>query len=539
MKKLWVNIGIFFGCFLLLITCLGAVLIMAPGMELLGIMYIRKTSGSVESKHTISNAGQFQNIYVESDNIPVEIEFIQSNSIRVELIEQYDGFAKASPSPKVEIAHQGDTIVIKSHEYKPFIAHSRSEESGFKIKVPIYYNNNITVVSRKSKVDFCGLGAAVNDILVDTGGEVRFESDLKMHALNLTLDGNNAIISDAVVMYGSIVAKSNGGDLTIPQGFQGRVEFTSSNGDLFLGKCAQLTFKSKTGDLRGVGGELPHIFGDAIIRTDGKIQIGGIEGSGIINAGNRTVSIGKKDSLCLARLEIYTTLGDVNLIGAFTNSQSKIKTKYGDITIESVAYANIETTMGDVEINNTLIDGQITTKSGDVSVQVVSGLINITTKSGDVELGCNNYVLDNVNATTKSGDIEVLNAGNGEIVLTTNSGDVEFYQATEYKSKLTINANKSNVVLNGLTGETNVVTNRKITASVYDVNEPINLTGKNKRVEVHVRKTCYVDLESKKDIEVAPGMVEPTKKYRNAPLSETKQIITIKTNKGEIAVITD
>ena len=112
MKKLWVNIGIFFGCFLLLITCLGAVLIIAPGMELLGIMYIRSTSGSVEVRHTVADVGGFETIFIQSDNIPVKVEFIQSYTLRVSLVEEYNGFAKAGDTPTVKISHQGDTVSI-------------------------------------------------------------------------------------------------------------------------------------------------------------------------------------------------------------------------------------------------------------------------------------------------------------------------------------------------------------------------------------------------------------------------------------------
>ena len=539
MKRLWFNIVIFFGCFLLLITVLGAVLVMAPGMELLGVMYIRSTSGSADTAKTVTDAAKNKQILIESNNIPVYIQFVQSYDVTARLTEEYDGFAKASDAPSVNIYHRGDTIAIESHEYIPFLAHSRSDESALVIKVPIYYSNNISVVSRKSDIQFCGLGTSVNDIYVETAGSVQFESDLQMHALKLSIKNKDAIISNNVVMNGSILATSNGGNLTIPSGFAGRVEYVSNSGDLLLSKCAQLSFKSSTGALKGVGEDLPLILGDANINTGGKVQVGRIEGAGIITAGNQSVTIGKEDETYNSRLEIYTILGDVELIGTFTNVESKVKTKYGDIHIKNIENANIVSQSGDVEIYHTFAEGNITTKSGKVKIQQVTGLVNIETKSGNVSIGSDKALEGSANITTKSGKITILNAGDGVFALTTTSGNVEFSQDVNYRAKLTVNAVKSNVKLNDLTGETNVETSKKITAYVHNINEPINLTGKNKRVEVHVKKIFYVDLESNKTIESAPGLTEEVKEYRNAPASETKQIITIKTQKGKIAVVVD
>lgn len=539
MKKIWVNIGIFFGCFLLLITCLGAVLIMAPGMELLGIMYIRSTSGSVEAKQSVADISTFENIYIETNNIPIQVEFIQSYTLRVKMVEEYDGFAKAGGTPNFKISQEGDTIAINSFEYVPFLAHSRSKESGLVVQIPMYYNHNISVVSKNSPLEFCGQGAEVNDIIVNTGGDVQFTNDLKMHSLNIALKNNDAKISDSVVMDGHIIATSKHGNLRIPVGFQGNIEFSSTTGDLEIGHCANVVFNSKTGAFKGIGETLPTIASDATIKTNGKIEIESIGGVGIINAGNSSVTIGKKDCVFDSKIEVNSKLGKINLLGKFTNEENKIKSKYGKITAETISNMTIETTYGDINVSS--VDGSATiiTRNGDVNITSIYGKADITTKNGEVILGGADNVIDSANITTKNGDIKIINAGNGEINIETKNGDTEFNQHTSYKAKLTVKANKSNMTLNGLTGETNVQTIGKITAYIHDLNEPINLKGKNKRVEVHVSKTCYVDLESKKVIESAPDMTEEVKKYRNAPETETKQLLTIKTNRGKIAVIVD
>ena len=539
MKKLWVNIGIFFGCFLLLVTSLGAVLIIAPGMELLGLMYIRSTSGSVYAREIISDVAQFDHIYIESNNIPVRVEFIQSYSLRVELVDEYNGFAKAGETPTIKVSHHGDTIVVESNEYEPFIAHSRSDASGLIVKIPMYYTNNIMVVSQKSDVHFCGQTASVNDIVVNTGGDILFSNDLSMHSLNLNLKNNDAVISNSVVMSGHIVAKSKSGDLTVPAGFSGKLDFDSTSGDLFVGGCAGLNFNSKSGRIGGIGNVLPNITGDAFINTGGKVEIGYIGGAGIINAGNGKVIIGEDGKEFASRLEIFTKLGEIKMRGRFTNVENKINSKYGDIKIESMSNFCVETTYGDIEVSKIDTYGKIVTHSGDVDVDEVVGKVEIESKSGDVKIGEASKVLENAYIATKSGDIEVFNAGNGEIQIETKSGDIEFTQDTACKSKLTINAEKSNVYLSGITGETTVSTKGKIFATIHDLNHPVTLTGKNKAFEVHVRKVCYVDLESKKTIEAAPDLTEKTKTYNNTPETETEQVLKIRTARGKISVIKD
>lgn len=534
MKKLWFNIMIFFGCFLLLVTTLGAVLIIAPGMELLGIMYIRSTSGSVDESKSVPNAHRYTTIQVESSNIPVYIEFVQSYSLDVNLVENYNGFAKAGEAPSLEVSTTEGVLYIKSSEYEPFLGYSRDEESGLFVKVPMYYENNIVVNSNKSAVKLSGKNVTLKNITINAKGAINFSNDIDMHSLELNFGNKSAVISDSVNLSGSIKATSKRGSLTVPTEFTGSIDYTSTTGDLILGSSGQLTFKSDIGQIKGEDGVLPTINGDAKIETGGSVEIGSISGAGMINTNNAKLTLGEEGKTYNNRFDIKTKFGKVVMNGHYTNIESVITTKYGDIKIESMTNGEVSSSYGDIEIKTANLM-KIATGSGDVKIENSDSLVEIATKKGDVDLD----KVWNTNITTKSGDVNVENARGDEFTITTDSGDIEFTQGEAYTSKLVITSKKGDVELEGIVGETCVTTNGKVHADIKKVTKPISITGKNKEILVELEAGCYYDLSSKKKIESAPGMTEQGKTYKTTPTSGADETLTIKTNRGKISVIID
>ena len=533
MKRLWTNIMIFFGCFLLLVTTIGAVLIIAPGMELLGIMYIRSTSGTVSVSESVSDAINYETITIESDNIPVVIEFVQSYSLTVDFVDKYDGFAKAGDSPSIDIKSTGTGLVVQSFEYKPFLGFSRDAESGLFVKIPMYYTNDIVVNSNKSKVKFSGQKATVRDVTVNANGEITLANDMALHALTLNMGNKNAIVADNVNITGKVIANSKRGNLTLPAGFGGAVEFTSTTGDLLCAGCAQLTFKSDTGNIKGTANSNPIITGDANINTGGSITIESIGGAGIIYSKHGKVTLGKENTTYTNRFKINTKSGKLTMYGKYTNHENSITTKYGDIKIDFLENANITLNRGDATIIN-FDNGKIVSTSGDITIWNIQNSV-IETKSGDVEIGVDGKIAGGATITTKSGDVEIKNAGETKFTIVTETGDVSFAQNVENISELNIQSTKGDVELIDVSGKTTVTTNGKIFASIYNLNSMVELTGKNKKVEVTVRNKCYVDLSSKKKIETAPNMEERVKAFKNVPEGE-ERYLKISTNKGKIAV---
>ena len=538
MKRLWTNIIIFFGCFLLLVTTLGAVLVIAPGMELLGIMYIRSTSGSVSVSESVSDANRFNTITVESDNIPVVIEFVQSYSLTVDFVEKYDGFAKAGPEPFINIKSTGTGLVIESHEYKPFFGFSRVEDAGLYVKIPMYYTNDIVVNSNKSKVKFAGQKASVNDVTINANGDITLCNDMALKTLTLNMGKKNATVADNVNITGRVVANSTHGDLYLPAGFNGMVEYTSTTGDLICAGCRQLTFKSTTGKVKGTGTQNPIINGDAFINTGGNVTIESIGGAGVIYSKHGKVVLGKENSLYNNRIQIATKTGDVTMFGTYTNVENTITTKYGDIIVDCLKNTTIELNRGELKVKD-FQDGKIVSTFGDIEIINLQNAV-IETQRGDVSIGDDDHekVSGSATITTKNGNVDIENAGDCIFVITTQKGDISFSQNVEGKADIQITSKSGDVELENITGKTIVKTEGKISAEVYNINETIELIGKNKGVDVSVRNQCYLDLSSKKKIITAPGMAERAKTFNNVPEGENR-FIKVTTEKGKIAVYVD
>lgn len=534
MKKIIFNILIFFGCFLLLLTSIGAVLIIAPGMELLGLMYIRSTSGNIDKTEFVSDATGYKSIQINSNNIPVVIEFVQSYSLTVNLVEDYNGFARAGAEPSVDVISTGEDIVIKSHEYKPFLGYSRGETSGLYVKIPMYYTNNIIVNSNKSSVLFSGQRVVLNDITINASGKINFNNNMDMHSLVLNFGNKRAIISDNVNLNGTIYATSKRGSLTTPAGFTGSLNFTSTTGDLICADCGQLTFKSKTGRIKS-NGSLPHIMGDAYIETSATVTLGKVDGSLVAYTKNGNITVGAEGETYTNRTEINTSRGSVTMKGTYTNVENNIKTKTGKINVDSATNIKVSSGRGTVTVNN-ISSSKITTKNGKIRVNNADNTI-LETGAGLVSVGGENQSVSNLLITTKSGKVVVSEACTGEFNITTTSGSVDFTQKKGEDAKLTIVSKKGAVKLTNITGETNVTTSGKINATLLSLTKPVVLNGKNKAVTVELKRDCLLDLSSKKKIEKAPDMITQEKTFKTVPEEGADAYLKVVTEKGKISVL--
>lgn len=538
MKRIWLNLTIFVGCFVLLITILGAVLIMAPGMELLGVMYIRSTSGSVNQNTKVTDATAYKQIYVESDNIPVYIEFVQSYNLSATLIEEYNGFAKAGGTPSVSVDVTTKGVEIKSHEYESFLFNSRSEESGLIVKVPLYYKQKLVIKSNKSKIVFTGLEASISDIFVTTKGVVEFNNNLSFKNLELTLGNKDAVVSNNVLINGYIIAKSNRGDVTLPDGFDGNVAMETNSGNLILASCGDLNFKSKTGSIKPNGDNIPTVLGDASIETNGDVMLKSVGGKCSINAKNGDISLGHDGNVSDRQVTVTTSAGKINLLGEYTNEKNVIKTKSGSITAGSLKNHKVESKYGSINIKKA-DNISVTTKSGNVKINNVLSNTTVSTNNGDVTLGADeNSVVLNATIATVGGDVKINSASGEGYNIKTTSGDIKFKQKSGTKINLNIDSKRGDINLINLCGAVNASTKGEVVADIVKMGGYVNIAGNNRKVSITVHDTCYLDLSSKKNIESAPGLEEKCKTFVTVPVSGNHEDSTIKvaTKKGIIAI---
>lgn len=541
MKRLGFNISIFLGCFVLLIVILGAVLVLAPGMELMGVMFIRSTSGAVHQAKKIESATAYKQIYVETDNIPVHINFVQSYTVTANFLEEYNGFAKASATPSVSVEVTTNGIEIKSDEYEPFLVHSRSKESKLLVSVPMYYHNKLVVKGGKSNVIVGGLPASLSDVFISTDGKVELNNDINVKNLELDLGNKDATIGEDVNIQGYIIVNSKAGDVSVPEGFTGNISFTSTSGNLNIASCGDLNYTSKTGSVLPYNDKKAEVFGKINIETNGDVTLGNFYDSATVKSTNGDVTIGTEGETNANAISIESRSGDITLLGSFTNKSNKISSRSGDIIIEEVKGIAIESTYGNI----TLVKADavsVKTKTGNVNIKNLISHSEITTNNGDVTIGTNNIeegsAIGGATITTIGGDIVVLNASGETYSLKTNSGNIDFTQEKGAKCVLNISSNRGDVSLVNVYGAVNATTNGSIYVDVYKMGGKIDLTGKNRNVNVILRDTAYFDLTSKKNIKSAPNLKDDAKTFFTVPLSgnHDDSVIKITTNKGKIAI---
>lgn len=539
MKKIWLNLVIFVGCFLLLVTTLGTILIMAPGMELLGVMFIRSTSGAIKKSYSVTDSTLYREVVVQADNIPITIEFVQSYVLTADMVEEFNGFAKAGDAPTLDVSTTSSTIQVKSHEYEAFLAYSRSEESGLIVKVPTYYTNKITIKSDKSPVTFCGLSADLTDVSIETKGSIQLNTDMVVQNLTLNMGNKDAVIGEDVDIAGFISINTKRGDVSVPKGFTGNIYFKSDSGDIRIANCGDLKVESKTGDVEGVEDEKPIVYGNVNIETGGSVELGQVYGDASISTHHGNVTIGDEKSVHSNKYEIITKSGDVKLNGTFENEANKIVTSSGDITLGNINSFDIQTKYGNIEIDESK-DSVISTKSGDVFIKKTSGKHIISTNNGDVTLGdgTKEGVTNSAVVTTIGGNVKITNAIGTEFAIKTTSGDVYFTQNSSKIVKLNIESKRGDILGTGLSGEAKIKTKGKINLEIDEMNGKVDVEGKNRNVNVVVHDTCYYDIISKKNIEQAPELTTKTKTYNTVPAKGNHDTNTLKitTNKGKIIV---
>ena len=97
----------------------------------------------------------------------------------------------------------------------------------------------------------------------------------------------------------------------------------------------------------------------------------------------------------------------------------------GDVELEHVARAEVQTGSGDIEIGTVDTDCDARGGSADISVKRIGGDAELITGSGDIVVG---EIAGALKAKTASGDIEVSRAGHAD--LTSVSGDIEAGEIT-------------------------------------------------------------------------------------------------------------
>jgi hypothetical protein len=137
-----------------------------------------------------------------------------------------------------------------------------------------------------------------------------------------------------------------------------------------------------------------------------------------------------------ADLDCHTASADVAATGRL--GQVELKTASGDLTVERVAGARVQSASGDVRAASVEGEARLQTVSGDVRLGTVAGSASVTLVSGDLAIA---DAQADLAAKSVSGDLRIAAIQQGVVKLQSVSGDVRV--AVRPGTRLRIDANST------------------------------------------------------------------------------------------------
>lgn len=399
-KKIIVSISVVLASILLLFSICLVVLFLAPGTEILGVRYVASGISEFEDTFVLDSKEFSGDIYIETHNVPVVIDYTTYYTSSVEYKQDFIGLTKdkkETASWQIDyVDREGQTIGstkkdvhIKVDEIQKWgYAHDNGENFYLHAYLGVQFRDrNIHVISDNSKIKIVG------NILYDTL-EVKSSRTLSIEgslfAENLIYHtGGNIEIGNTLTCTNADLSSTDG-KITINQPV-GDLKATTNSGNIRFISCASLDVTTKSGDVLSAGEGLTSVSGNVNITTKtGKIEIGNIKSQ------------------------------------TETPTRTTIKSSSGSINITSMENGEIEGGRGKVNISSAhnLI---VSTTIGAVKVDEVTGGIIVNGKNGKVTLGAVGRVNNPVVRTT-TGKIEVYHA-QGIVDLTSSSNSITFENA--------------------------------------------------------------------------------------------------------------
>ncbi|MBI2620514.1 MAG: DUF4097 family beta strand repeat protein, partial [Ignavibacteriales bacterium] len=205
--------------------------------------------------------------------------------------------------------------------------------------------------------------------------------------------------------------KTSGGDLEVLGAISGRVEGSTSGGDIRLESVVGIVDMSTSG---------------------GDIRVGDIRGNVKLGTSGGDIHLKKVDG----DADVKTSGGDIKVESV--GKKLEARTSGGDIEIGTVGgEVNASTAGGDVKVGKVSGGARLRTSGGDIRLMGASGNVNASTAGGDIEL---RDITGSVEAKTAGGDIkaEMRPTGKGSSELKTAGGDIRL--AIPENAKATIEA---------------------------------------------------------------------------------------------------
>ena len=453
-KKIFVWFLILIGCGALFVAGSALVLMLAPGTEIFGIRYIGSGRGEFSFEQNLANFDG--NIYIETNEVPISINYSQYASYYISYHQNFNGFTNSkykSSSVDYNIDEFGN-LIVKVNELRELIkTQELVEDYNFILRLPPQARTkSIYVKSNESNVTI-NISNNVGNVEMDnfdvvTKGDFVLNGSIK--ATNFKLHTTKSIVVSENVNCTNVDLNSYGGNIIINKPLTGNIVAKTSVGDIKFVTAKTLTAKTGSGNISCATSGLNSVQGSVDIKTSsGKIQLGNVSYNDLIQDRKAT---------------IVSNSGEINISTLF---DATITSERGKVLIG--------------EANNLIINANV----GNVEVREVRNTVIVNGRNGKVSLGEGGKI-NNVTVKTSSGVIDVRNT-TGEVYLKSTSNSVSLLN--ESSAEITLYSIKDLKATN-LQGVVNIYTNGDATLHFKDVNGNVEIETGGKTNTVSIDATC-------------------------------------------------
>lgn len=428
--------------FLVLATCIFIisgfflVLLISPGMSAFGIKYIAPNTHQFSVSKSISDFEGIDNfngsISIETYEMPIEVIFTGDQStlsnFKIAVYDNFNGLtnSKFDDTSLSVTKNSNGSVSIKVNEFRSFIYETSSSSRYIKLYLPLAYiantKVNLTLISTKGKIEIYKNTSAGD-------GKAQF-ANLSIKT-NSSIDQRTAVSADVYELYTKNSIKIyNNEESNI---FANSYNLTSLNGSIEVGR---------------------NVSGNISATTDsGNIKVLSCENLEVnTNYGNITCIDPDSDIQVKGTAHINSKAGNVEIGSILGSGESEIVTTSGNVTIKkSMLDGNISTSRGKVTIGS-VRNAKISTNIGKVSVDAATESIDVSTKRGDIRLGGNGLIIRNPKVFTRLGKIEV-NSSEGVADIQSLSNRIYFKNTN--CSEITINSGDK-LVAENLSGKVTI-----------------------------------------------------------------------------------
>lgn len=450
MKRFFITISLILGCALLFCVGLGVILALAPGSRIFGIEYVSAQIGKADIVKEWSEYVE-GDIYINTKDIPVNINFEPYGTTKVEFIQHYSGYTTGGYRvPSAEIEKNGRGITISTNEIERFLI-GKNHKYALNVTLPaswgtsgrhsVYVNGKSSKINLNADENNCGTLKFV-ELSLNSKNDVNL--NCKLDVRNLNIYSSKSLVLDENLMAQNITFESHSGNLSVKYNVLGNLNVKTVSGDVKFLSC-----------------------NNANIETSGG-KVSGLEGGCIISG----------------KTNIKTRSGSVSIQNmAGLGEENVVTTNAGSINIETMLSGKIASPRGKINIK-TLSNAEIIGGTNTITLGSVYGTATISSKRGTVNVGSlgEKCTVNNLTVSTSSGNINAYNT-KGEINLTTKNGNVKLHNSQS--SKITINSGKE-VVATGLRGEVNISANGEMNLGFSNFNANTQIKGNKKCEKINI-----------------------------------------------------